>query len=158
MPHPAQPDLQIHLATALVRRGARILLVASRYPNHAQPLWNLPGGRQQHGELLGEAVLRELREETGLHGAVRELCYVSESYDGGTHFTNFTFAVDADGEPAVPHAEGDHVIGAEWVNLADLEARIQVRVVREPLLAFLRGELPRYAGYAEAGITIEFPD
>lgn len=149
---------RIHLATALVRRGDSILLVASRYPNHAQPLWNLPGGRQQEGELLSQTALRELREETALTGAIRELAYVSESYDADTHFTNFTFLVEAQGDPSTPHVEDDHVVESAWVAIADLSARVRVGVVREPLLQYLQGTLPRYAGYAEAGITIEFPD
>lgn len=149
--------LHVHMATALVRRADSILLVASRYPNHPQPLWNLPGGRQQPGETLAQTALRELREETGLYGTLWELCYVSESYDGDTHFINVTFAVEADGEPQPPHVEGDHVVDALWVPVSDLAARLSVRVVREPLLAYLeRGQ--RYAGYADAGITIEFPD
>jgi ADP-ribose pyrophosphatase YjhB (NUDIX family) len=148
----------IHLATALVRRGDAVLLVASHYPSHELPLWNLPGGRQQQGELLTHTVLRELREEARMQGTVRELCYVSESYDGNLHFTNYTFAVDASGEPEKPHVEGDHVVDAAWVPLDELASRITVAVVREPLLAFLNGSLPGYAGYPEAGITIEFPD
>lgn len=148
---------RIHLATALVRRGEQILLVASRYPNHERPLWNLPGGRQQSGELLTQTVLRELREETALSGTVRDLCYVSESYDANVHVTNFTFAVDADGEPALPFAD-DHVVDAAWVPIQEIASHLSVRVVREPLLAHLRGTLARYAGYPEAGITIEFPD
>jgi 8-oxo-dGTP pyrophosphatase MutT (NUDIX family) len=148
---------RIHLATALVRRGGSILLVASRYPNHAQPLWNLPGGRQQPGELLTETAVRELLEETGLHGNTCELCYVSESYDGETQITNVTFAVDAQGTPAAPVHERDHVAAVEWVPAAEIAKRIAVAVVREPLLAYL-GEGTRYAGYAEAGVSIVFPD
>lgn len=149
--------IHVHLATALVRRGDRVLLVASRYPNHAQPLWNLPGGRQEARELLTQTALRELHEETGLSGTIRDLCYVSESYDGQTHFIHTAFAVDADGEPERPYVEGDHVLQAAWVPVSSLAQRIAVPIVLEPLLAFLhRGR--RYAGYAEAGITIEFPD
>jgi ADP-ribose pyrophosphatase YjhB (NUDIX family) len=149
----------IHLATALVRRENNVLLVASHYPNHARALWNMPGGRQQTGELLTQTAVRELTEETGMTGTVRRLCYVSESYDGTTHFTNFTFEVYALGDPQKPHVEGDHVVDAAWVPIESLSERIAVAVVREPLVAYLRGSLPHaYAGYADAGITIEFPD
>ena len=117
----------------------------------------MPGGRQQTGELLTQTVLRELAEETAMTGTVRELCYVSESYDGQTHFTNFTFGIDAIGEPVKPRNEGDHIVEAAWVAIDDIRARITVAVVREPLLEFLLSTR-RYAGYAEAGITIEFPD
>ena len=147
-----------HLATALIRRGGAVLLVASRYPNQPQPLWNLPGGRQRESELLSETALRELREETGLHGTLRGLAYVSESYDGEAHYTNFTFAVDAGGDPKIPEDESDHVVAAEFVRVEELNDRIAVAVVREPLLAFVRGESSGYAGYAEAGISIVFPD
>ena len=148
---------RIHLATALVRRGSDVLLVASKYPNHVEPLWNLPGGRQMPGELLTETALRELLEETGLQGSVRELCYVSESYDGETQITNVTFAVDAAGTPAVPTHGRDHVVSAQWVRAAELPKRIAVAVVREPLLDYL-DKGARYAGYAEAGVSIVFPD
>jgi 8-oxo-dGTP diphosphatase len=152
----------IHLATGLAVRDGRVLLVASRYPNHPEPLWNLPGGRQQPGELLEETVLREVFEETGQHVDVGDLAYVSESFDGATQFLNAAFNVvlrraQHDTESALDDI-GDHVVAVEWVPIAELAQRIVVAVVREPLLAYLRGALSRrYAGYHEAGVTIEWP-
>jgi ADP-ribose pyrophosphatase YjhB (NUDIX family) len=135
------------------------LLVASRYPNHAQPLWNLPGGRQRHVELLEDALAREFREETGLAIEIDRLLYVSESYDGatGTHFLNFTFAVRADGEPRAA-VDDAHVVALEWVAHDQIASRLPIAVVREPLLAYLSGGERRYFGFREAGITIEFAD
>lgn len=146
-------------------------MVASRYPNRPAPLWNLPGGRQLPSELLAETVVREVFEETGLCVEPQSIAYVSESYDGDVHFVNVTFAVALVGSnPSLPStslgadsdfavSESDHVARVEWVPLEEVGARIVVAVVREPLLAHLRGSLPaRYAGYHEAGITIEWPD
>ncbi len=186
------PARAIHLATGIALREEHLLLVASRYPNQPQPLWNLPGGRQQPGELLEETVVREFAEETGLDVAVRELAYVSESYDGEQHFLNATFLVEVVQVSSFDSAQddtwgaqpfdgacpervilsgvegrraqgdsgrGDHVVGVEWVALGDVRERIAVAVVREPLVAFLEGTLRRrYAGYHEAGVTIEWPD
>ena len=142
----------------------QLLLVASRYPNHAQPLWNLPGGRQRPGELLGDAVERECYEETGLRVRAGALAYVSESYDGDrAHVINATFHVTpVHGEHGLrlPHERNavDHVVAVEWTAIDDLPSRLSVAVVREPLLAYLGGRLDRrYAGFADAGITIEWP-
>lgn len=153
----------VHLATAVCVRERRVLLVASHYPNHPQPLWNLPGGREQEGELLAETAVRECFEETGYRARVGELAYVSESYDrsDGVHFVNAAFVVELlDAEPMTKPASpsDDHVVAVEWVAFGDVASRVVVPVVRDPLLAYLRGEMPqRYAGFADAGITIRWP-
>ena len=144
-----------------------MLLVASRYPNHAAPLWNLPGGRQRHGELLEETLRREFREETGLAVRAKELAYISESYDprSGTHFLNATFEVLADAEPAeAALPPGDpKLVGLDWVARAELGRRITVAVVREPLNAYLEHVAPpsnrkRYFGFGVADVAIEFAE
>lgn len=156
---------RIHIATGLalaeVNSRQCILLAASRYANHAEPLWTLPGGRQQPGELLAETVAREFLEETGLIAGVGELAYVSESYDGETHVLNATFRVAIDSATLAPRrpTSGDHVAEVAWMPLEHLAATIGVAVVRDPLLAYLRGDLARrYAGYHDAGITIRWPE
>lgn len=148
-------NLPIRLASGLAVRDGRVLLVASSYASHPEPLWNLPGGRVAAGELLDAAVAREVREETGLRATVRELAYLSESYDGDRHILNATFCIDVAGEIALPKA-GDHVVDAAWVPLDELAGHIAVAVVREPLLRYLR-EGVRYCGYAQAGISIRWP-
>ena len=172
------PESAIHLATGIAVSDDRLLMVASRYPNQPHPLWNLPGGRQQPGELLVETVVREFYEETQLRVRAGQLAYVSESYDGDRHFLNATFLVEVidkssfdpstgsgqaelrmtiGEEPSDRHS-GDHVVAVEWVPIDAVRERVAVRVVREPLVAYLEGRGERrYAGYHDAGITIEWP-
>lgn len=150
-----------HLATGILVGGGRLLMVASRYPNHPQPLWNLPGGRQLPGELLEETAVREFFEETGLRVDAGEVAYVSESYDGEKHFLNVTFRVtlrQAHDDRVEALTADDHVAGVEWVPLSEVAERIVVAVVREPLIEYLGGSLvKRYAGFHQSDVTIEWP-
>ncbi|MDP9017559.1 MAG: NUDIX hydrolase [Candidatus Eremiobacteraeota bacterium] len=148
---------RIHLCTGVLKCRESILLVASRYKNHPEPLWNLPGGRQEAGELLPQTLQREFLEETGLSIEVGALLYVSESYDGTQQFTNTTFSVTALGEPKASSGDA-HVVAVEWVAISDVASRVSAKVVREPLESHLSGSQRRYFGYADAEISIVFAD
>lgn len=150
---------RVHLCTGILERERRILLVASRYPNIAGTLWNLPGGRQESPETVAAAVVREFAEETALDVRVLGLAYVAESFDHATNtqFTNFAFHVEGSGEPRAPKTDA-HAVACEWVERDALADRLVVGVVREPLLTYLADPRRQYFGYAEAGITIEFAD
>ncbi len=60
--YPSRPVLTA--SVAVIREG-RILLAARGKPP-GEGLFSLPGGRVELGETLGEAALRELREEVGV--------------------------------------------------------------------------------------------
>ena len=151
--------MTIHLAHGILERDGCVLLVASRYPNQPEPLWNLPGGRQRAGELLDETLGREFREETSLVASVRQLCYVSESYDlaTGEHFFSAIFEVAADGEAFITGTDA-HVIELAWVRRNELASRITASVVRQPLVEHFANNHRRYFSFADAGITIRFSD
>ncbi|MGE3741190.1 MAG: NUDIX domain-containing protein, partial [Geminicoccaceae bacterium] len=65
------PDRPVVGVGAIVWRGERVLLIRrGRPPRLGQ--WSLPGGGQQLGETLEEAIRRVVREETGLELAAVE--------------------------------------------------------------------------------------
>jgi 8-oxo-dGTP diphosphatase len=80
--------------------------------------WSLPGGRVEHGEVLAEAVVREVREETGLEGACGELIGWVERIEGDDHFVILDFEVIVF-DPAGGQA-GDDAADLAWVPLNDV--------------------------------------
>ena len=150
-------DGHILLSHALTVREGRVLLVASRYAGRTAPLWNLPGGRQERGELLAETALRELREETGLIGRVRELAYLSESYDPeGTHFVASIFSVDVEDGDSRPG--DDRIEDLAWVPLHEIGDYVTIPIVRDPLAAYVNGiHRERYRGVHDAGAVVRWP-
>ncbi|WP_093840974.1 NUDIX hydrolase [Streptomyces aidingensis] len=59
------------LAAAVVLHEGRVLLVRRSYRERFLPgVWGVPSGKLEPGELPEDAVLRELKEETGLSGEI----------------------------------------------------------------------------------------
>jgi ADP-ribose pyrophosphatase YjhB (NUDIX family) len=70
------------VALGVIKSGAAsnetILLVKEAYGHH---FWTLPGGNVEPGESFTEAVIREIKEETGLETKVNGLVAVRERSD-----------------------------------------------------------------------------
>jgi 8-oxo-dGTP diphosphatase len=94
------------------------LLLVRRGHGPAAGVWALPGGHVEAGELLAEAVVRELREETGLEGTCGRLVNYAEVMADDIHFVILSFEVTAL-ERTDPVA-GDDAAEAKWVPLADV--------------------------------------
>lgn len=111
---------------AIITDGAGRLLLIQRGHPPGQGLWSLPGGRKEPGESDAEALVREVREETGLE--------VSPGPLAGSFFTD-DFAINdylATVTGGVLTA-GDDAADARWCSETDL-----VRLpLTEGLLEFL---------------------
>ena len=94
---------------AIVRRGDDLLLIR-RGHEPAAGEWSVPGGRVEPGEMLMEAVTRELHEETGLHGVCGPLVGWVESIGDDRHFVILDFEATVTGD-LTPSAGSDAAEG-----------------------------------------------
>jgi 8-oxo-dGTP pyrophosphatase MutT (NUDIX family) len=74
------PKLQRVAAYALVLRDDRILLTRLASRISADEKWHLPGGGVDHGENPRDALVREIREETGLEAEVGDTARVYSAH------------------------------------------------------------------------------
>ncbi|MPZ68828.1 MAG: NUDIX domain-containing protein [Actinobacteria bacterium] len=91
----------------LIRRG--------REPSIGR--WSLPGGRVETRELLADALVREVKEETGLDIEVGDLAGILE-VPGEVHYVILDHFATVIG-PSEPVA-GDDAIEARWVPLDEV--------------------------------------
>lgn len=100
------------------------LLLVRRGHGPAAGEWSVPGGRVEPGELLAEAVVREVREETGLECVCGDLLGWVERIDHERHFVILDF--EATVLAADPPRAGDDAAEARWV---PLEQVLELRLV-----------------------------
>lgn len=102
---------------AVVVDDGRLLLIR-RGHGPAAGEWSLPAGRVEERELLEEAVVRELAEETSVEGVCGDLVGVVERLGDGHHFVILDYQVHV--LEATEPVAGDDAAEAAWVPLHDV--------------------------------------
>ena len=102
-------------------KGALLLVRRDREPARGQ--WSLPGGKVEAGESLREAVVREVREETGIDVDVDGLIGVAERIirdDEGELAYHFVILDYVCTPRSTNLTHGDDVSDARWVPVGEL--------------------------------------
>jgi 8-oxo-dGTP pyrophosphatase MutT (NUDIX family) len=135
----------------VVRDGALLVL---RCRDADGDYFILPGGGQEPGETLHEALRRECREEVGAEIDIGELRFVRD-YIGAHHEfaetdtghqVELMFDCSLASEPGEPSLPDTGQTGIAWLGVADLQTeRLYPKVLRS-LLETERGAQPVYLG------------
>jgi mutator protein MutT len=107
----------------IIMRSRILLTVRGKPPSEG--MWGLPGGAVEVGETVEEALVREVREETGLDVRPLKLVAVLDSVTKDDddrvkyHYVLFEYLCEyLSGEV---HADSD-AVDTRWVPLADLDS------------------------------------
>ena len=136
-----------HVAIAILRRDDCVVMVQQQTPGVPQPYWVLPGGLVESGELIANALIREVQEEAGAHvTAIGPLVCISQIDRPAHRMQTITFIFEVanwHGELGGNDPDAE-VIGAELVPYAEVFRRLAANGgwpgIQEPMRDYLRGD------------------
>jgi len=101
----------------VIIKNGKILLIKRRNEPF-KGMWALPGGFVEYGERVEDAVIREIREETGLNARIKKLIgvYSDPKRDPRGHTISIVFLLEAEGEAK----GGDDAMEAKFFDLNNL--------------------------------------
>ncbi|MFJ8542697.1 NUDIX hydrolase [Streptomyces sp. NPDC093586] len=138
------PKSRVQLVIGIIRQGNEILLVRESLGAAGELLWSLPGGGVEDGELMHEALRRELREETGLlvDDPVRTAFLMHIDSEPSPSALAVPFGIDEWSGDVAP--QDDDIKQAAFFPLPDalkLLGELDGAAQREPVVGYLTGDV-----------------
>jgi 8-oxo-dGTP diphosphatase len=140
---------------AMIIENGKILTIKKRDDEGYYYLF--PGGGQEHGETMHEALRRECLEELGYEIMIDDLTFIREyigknhehaKWDKDVHQNEYMFLchLNNDLPPITPLKPDDDQIGTEWLPLSEID---KYRIYPKALKKFLKDDIhnaPIYLG------------
>ncbi len=100
---------------AIIIKGNRLLAVHMK-DKDGKDYFTLPGGKQMPDELMSDALVREVKEETGYTVEPKSLLFIREGFKEDIHRIEFMFVCETVGEADESALEYDeNQIGTKWL-------------------------------------------
>ncbi|WP_227394878.1 NUDIX domain-containing protein [Jeotgalibacillus aurantiacus] len=131
-------------AKAIIKKNDRILL--TQHKDQEGFFYIFPGGGQEHGESLHEAVKRECLEETGYivepHDIIHIREYIGKNHeyadaDSGVHQIEYYMECTAKEQPSLPTNPDSNQVDMQWVLIEKLH---ELRVYPKAIVDYLQHE------------------
>ena len=149
-PRTLRRELLVAAAILQDSRG-RVLLVANDWGRRGRVRYTLPGGMVEPGESVPDALVREVREETGLRvTAVNRLAYVAQVEDRRKRERTIAMAFTASWDGLLnPRDPDGHIVEARFFDAEEVAERLSTHLpLAEPLLHYLEThEVGRFYAY-----------
>ena len=144
----------------LLRDEGGLVLVQQQGTDDAEPFWVLPGGLVESGELITDALRREVREEAGAEVlSIGQLACVSQLDRPRQQMQTVTFIFEVPAwQGTLQSADPDgEILQVERLALGEALLRLEANggwpSIQGPMRAYLRGEVGAGAAwfYRESG-------
>lgn len=145
-------------AAILLDRQGRVLLVGNDWQGYGNVRYTLPGGVVERGESTLHALVREVKEETGLKiTGITHLAYAVHVEDVARNDRAVSFAFLAEYDGLLnPRDPDGFIVEARFVPVEQIAEMIPMPPIREPLEAYLKtreaGKFYAYGGWDGRGM------
>lgn len=134
----------------MIYDGTRVLVQDRNDPQW--PGLTFPGGHVEKGESFTDAVIREVREETGLEISAPRLCGIKDwTNDDGSRYMVLFYKTDKFDGTLTSSDEGE----VYWLELSEMKLRPLANGMDKMLEVFLNDDLSEHFFYKENGKWVE---
>jgi len=131
-------------AAILLDSQGRVLLVGNDWQGHGRVRYTLPGGVVERGESTLDALVREVKEETGLEiTGITHLAYAVHVEDRRRNDRAISFAFLARYQGLLnPRDPDGFIVEARFFPASEVRTIVPIPPLRDPLVAYLEDRVP----------------